>query len=117
MALIFSLRSGASGVRVTTLFLLLLVVVTFLLHSCGDKNSAGSATSAEEGAFGFGTMVSEAGRPSTGERPLLVVILDIPGSPHGPVEKVGWEELIFGPTFPNIRDYFHKLSHGAFTWS
>ncbi len=48
----------------------------------------------------------------------LVVLLNAPEDErgHGFLTKAEYEDRIFGPSFPNVRDYFTENSYGQFIW-
>lgn len=56
-------------------------------------------------------------------RPLLVVLVDFSDMPFGrtasnvPRNTAFYDQLFFGPGFPNVRDYFFEASAGKFTFS
>ena len=57
----------------------------------------------------------ELGNAPRGERDLLVLLLDYPDVPmrHAPVVI---DNLMFGPSYPNVRDYTNVASQRRFTW-
>lgn len=52
-----------------------------------------------------------------GERPLLVILMDTIADGSLAKSPTEYDQLIFGPTFPNVRDYFSAISYGKFSWS
>jgi M6 family metalloprotease-like protein len=86
-------------------------------------------TGADATVFGFGSERVN-GRAAAGERPLLVVyrfdpeptqdinhdgVPDIPYGIHHPLDY--YDDLVFGTSVPNIRDFFLENSNDIFTWS
>lgn len=76
----------------------------------GGGGSGGRDVAADPVEFGFESIVAE------GTRPLLVVLIDYSDMSfrHTPAN---YDQLIFGPSQPNIADYFLENSRGRFTWS
>lgn len=56
-------------------------------------------------------------RPVTGQRPLLVIMVEYSDSTFAsPQFRSGYEARIFGPGDPCVTAYFNETSHGSFTY-
>ncbi len=65
--------------------------------------------------FGFGRMrINDVA--ASGVRPLLVMLIEFTGSQPLPHSPAFYENLIFGPTQPNVVDYYKEVSSNVFTW-
>jgi M6 family metalloprotease-like protein len=67
-------------------------------------------------AFGFGSMRVH-DRLAAGERPLFLILIEFRDRSFSTGRgQTAQERTFWGPSYPNIRDYFREVSGGAFTW-
>lgn len=90
----------------------------------GDRREPGYSLYRTEGFLGppatpqppdLAPDVGYRGKPVRGVRPLLVVITDFPDA-SVPQSMGYFDSLFFGPSYPNIRDYYTAVSANQFTW-
>ncbi|MBU0483590.1 MAG: hypothetical protein KKB30_03655 [Proteobacteria bacterium] len=99
---------------------LILSILTLFISCGGGSNSdsvesADPATPEDETDFGYGTVDNNG--IINGEYPLLMVATSVNGSSKPYKDLSYYDNLVFGPDFPNIRDYFLEISNGKFTYS
>ncbi|HEX5657101.1 MAG TPA: hypothetical protein VFX59_07890 [Polyangiales bacterium] len=79
---------------------------------CSHERRASCAEA--DDPFGTGTMYF--GGPALGRKPLHVALMGYSGQ-HESMTLDAAREMLFGTSYPNLREQFLTSSHGAFTWT
>lgn len=106
--------------RRVNILIALLLGFSFII-SCGGGGGGGGGDRREDEPdgslltrFGYGTMMNSAVQA----RPLLVVLYDVEGSTiEYNRDAAYYDTLFFGPSYPNVADYYSAISDGKFTWT
>ena len=92
-------------------------IVTFALLTVLTAVSPPAWSKPSPEDFGYASMRVE-GHRAHFERPLLIILAEYSDRSFRPAHTSEfYNNFIFGPGFPNIRDYFSEVSSGTFTWA